>query len=233
MRIMLIGGTSGLGAELRGMWENQHDLIEINRQTEPGFDMRNPYNRVENGVEIDPGICCYLSKHLKKNNKYLPLDAVVISAGMGAYLGPVPDQDKVKEIFNVNTIAPIRIYHTVLKNLLKSKGKVIFITSTAARKPGSGGLSLYAASKGAIHSFVTSEGRRAAKHGIGMCAVAPGFFDSPMTNEMANGLKQATIKNIPFGRYGNVEEIADFIDSLLKQSNWTIAGSIFELSGGA
>jgi 3-oxoacyl-[acyl-carrier protein] reductase len=218
---MLIGGTSGLGYELARMWENTHDLIEINRQTDPKFDLRS-FDKYDSMIP-----------HLKYGSKYLPLDALVISAGMGAFLPPIVEEEKILDLFKVNTLGPLKVYQTALKNLLKSKGKVIFITSTVARKPGSGGLSIYAATKGAIHSYVISEGRRAAKHGIGMCAVAPGFFDSPMTDSMVPALKKATMKNIPFGRYGNVSEIADFIDSLLNQSNWTIAGSVFELSGGA
>ena len=122
---------------------------------------------------------------------------------------------------------------TELRKLLRSKGKAVFVTSTAARRPGSGGLSYYAATKGALNSWVISEGRRQAKKGIGLCAVAPGFFESPMTDEMAPGLVEAVTKAIPFGRFGSCDEIATFIDSLLDQSNWTLAGSIYECAGGA
>jgi hypothetical protein len=54
-----------------------------------------------------------------------------------------------------------------------------------------------------------------------------------MTEKMAPGLKKATLKAIPAGRYGKDWEIASFISDLLWQSNWVLAGQVYGASGGA
>jgi 3-oxoacyl-[acyl-carrier protein] reductase len=152
---------------------------------------------------------------------------------MGAYKWPTVGYHDVEQLFRVNVLGPMAVFRACQRELLKSRGTAVFVTSTAARRPGSGGLSYYAAAKGAMNSWIVSEGRRQIKHGVGLCAVAPGFFDSSMTENMAPALKAATVKAIPAGRYGHDWEIASFITDLLWQSNWVLGGQIFEASGGA
>jgi len=223
MRIILVGGNKGLGKSLVDMLEWDYETYQVklvNRKEYKTFDLRDPEEAIKSVIQeaiAELGGC----------------DALVVSSGAGAYAPVTVKQDKVEEYMKVNFIGPTTCFRAAQRALLRSRGKAIFISSTVARRPGSAGLSYYAATKGAMNSWIQSEARRQAKHGVALCAVSPGFFDSPMTDDIAPKLKEASTKAIPFGRFGTCREVADFTLSLLHQSNWCLAGSIFEVSGGA
>jgi len=226
MKILIIGGTKGLGKEIhtRSFFNQEVELnsvINLSRTTSPKLDLSWEEDQIKQVVRDTI------------NDELGGLDILVVSSGQGAYHSPLVSELKVKELFQVNVFGPMAVYKAALKALLKSKGKAIFISSTAARRPGSGGLSIYGSTKAALNSWVMSEGRRAAKAGIAMCAVSPGFFESEMVSDLKDNVRESATKAIPFGRFGTSPEVADFVVSLYRQSNWCLAGQIFDCSGGA
>jgi 3-oxoacyl-[acyl-carrier protein] reductase len=220
--VALIGGSKGLGAALKTtLTASGHNVFAIGRG--PGLlsiDLSWHENKIRHNLKA--------ASHALSN-----IDTLIVTAGMGSYDPPWVSYEKVDHLFRVNVLGPMAVFRAMQRKLLKTRGRAIFVTSTAARRPGSGGLAYYAATKGAMHSWIISEARRQIKHDVALCAVAPGFFDSPMTDRMAPSLRRATEKAIPAGRYGKDYEIASFISDLLWQSNWVLAGQIFEASGGA
>jgi NAD(P)-dependent dehydrogenase (short-subunit alcohol dehydrogenase family) len=220
--VLLVGGTKGLGKAIHEtLTASEHRVRSLSRSGSLFvLDLSWPEGRIKHHIDL---ACENLDQ----------VDTLIVTAGMGSYDPPWVSDDKVQELFRVNVLGPMAVFRALQRRLLKSKGKAIFITSTAARRPGSGGLSYYASTKGAMHSWIISEGRRQIKHGVAMCAVAPGFFDSPMTEKMVPALRRATEKAIPAGRYGKDWEIATFVSDLLWQSNWVLAGQIYGASGGA
>jgi len=222
MRVLLVGGTSGIGAGIKQAmsdhWTIPWNVLSVSRRSDPSLDLRSNDVR-QRTRELIKGLG--------------GLDYLIVSSGMGAYLGPLPDASTVADMFQVNVLGPMEVYRGAFKALLKSQGKAIFVTSTASRRPGSGGLSVYGATNAALNSWVVSEGRRAAKAGVALCAVAPGFIETEMTAELVPEVRAATTKAIPMGRFGNVDEVSRFVVSMTDQSNWCLAGQVFEISGGA
>lgn len=226
MNVLLIGGNRGIGKAIADkLREDSHNVYCLYRSGVPSLDLRASEREIRNTVR------CGLQNLCGRTGEQL--DVLIVSSGMGAYYSPLVSDEKIKTLFQVNLFGPMLVYRTCLKHLLKSKGKAIFLGSVVARRPGSGGLSMYSAVKGALNSWVISEGRRAAKKGVSLTVVSPGMVNSEMTQDMVPVLKNATTKNIPFGRWAECNEVADFTVSLLNQSNWTLAGGIFEISGGA
>lgn len=220
MRIIIIGGSAGLGEQIVAELNSEHEVLAMSRKSDYPLDLRWDERTIK--MNIDAAV-----------RRLGGLDALVVSSGMGIYTGPTISTDVLKDVLQVNCVGPIAVYRAVQRHLLRSKGKAIFISSTVSRKPGAGGLAYYAASKGAINSWVISESRRAIKHGVGLCVVSPGWFESPMTDEIKSELKTAITKAIPARRFGTANEVAKFTTNLLNQSNWCLAGQIFEVSGGA
>jgi len=220
MRVVLIGGSKGLGLEIRSQLEKAgHTVLALSRNSTLPLDLTWEEDKIKSAMKQALGTLG-------------GIDWLVISSGLGSFERPDVEDEKVKEIFQTNLFGVLAAYRACLKELKKSQGKVCFISSTCARKPGSGGLSYYAASKGGLNSFVLNEAKRLAKDGVGMFSVSPSWFDSPMTEELVPEVKDAAIKAIPFGRFGTVAEIAEAVVSMLRWSNWCVAGSNFELSGG-
>lgn len=219
MKVLLIGGNQGLGKDLKEKLQD-HDVLCLSRKTTPMLDLAWKEEDIKSVV--------------KNSIKTLGgLDTLIVSSGMGAYHWPLVSQETVEDLMKVNFIGPTTVYKACLKALLKSSGKALFITSIAGRRPGDSGLSYYGATKAAINSWVMTEGKRAARHGIALYAVAPGFFDSPMTDEINCNTKSKSTKAIPYGRFGTTLEVSDYVINTLSQSNWCLAGSVFEISGGA
>jgi NAD(P)-dependent dehydrogenase (short-subunit alcohol dehydrogenase family) len=160
------------------------------------------------------------------------IDNLIVSSGHGIYLNPIGNHEDVEQTMRINTLGPIYVYRGAFKGLLKSKGKACMVTSTCSRPPGSGGLSIYGSSKAGLNGYVLNESRRAARREIALFSVSPGWFDSPMVEDMVPEVKKAAEEAIPFGRFGTMEEIAKFTVDLFNQSNWCLAGRIFECSGG-
>jgi NAD(P)-dependent dehydrogenase (short-subunit alcohol dehydrogenase family) len=201
-----------------GVWGNV--VTTLSRSTKPALDVEWNEKKIKEAV----------GNAIKDMGG---LDVLIVSSGLGAYMTPTASDADVKKMYQTNVFGPMTVFKACQKALLKSKGKALFISSTCARRPGSGGLSVYGSTKAAMNSWVQNEGRRQAKHGIALAAVAPGWFDSPMTDTLKLPVREAAEKAIPFGRFGSVGEVAKFTVDLLNQSNWVLAGQVFECSGGA
>ena len=229
MNILIIGRSKGLGEQLKDSMETPfapmefaNNIVCLSRSSNIPLDL-----------EWNADYISELVRKVVQDRLGGALDILVISSGMGAYYAPTVSGVAVEKMFKVNVLGPLAVFRGCQKFLLTSKGKACFITSTCSRRPGAGGLSIYGATKGAINSWVISEARRQAKKGIALFAVSPGFFDSEMTDEIKPELRTAITKAIPFRRFGEINEVAEFVESLLFQSNWCLSGQIFECSGGA
>lgn len=218
---IIIGGSKGLGKDLLDRFPRTFDIISLSRTSSPlKLDLRAPSDEIKDIIK----------EAIEKLSK---LDFLLISSGMGAYLSfnEMNDANKISLLFKVNTLGPIDCYIASRKALLKSKGKCIFITSAVADH-GARGLSIYAATKGAINAFVKSEARTAAKLGYAVCAISPGWFESDMTKDIKPELKKNIIKFIPEKRMAKVDEISDAVISILDLNNWAVQGQIFKFTGG-
>ncbi len=218
--ILLVGGSQGLGKDLVNELKTRgHNVTALSRSSTIPLDLSWDETSIKQSIK-------------QALSSMDSLDSLVVSSGKGAYHWPLVSQATVEDLMKVNFIGPTTVFKACLKALLKSKGNAMFVTSTVSRKPGSGALSYYSASKGAMHSWITSESRRMASKGVSLFALSPGWFESGMTAEIKSGIKDASTRAIPFGRFGSSEEIAKFGADLLEQSNWVTAGSIYEASGG-
>lgn len=218
-KILVIGGNQGLGKEIVTKLSTSNNVVTLSRKSEVPLDLSWPEDQIQKAVKT-------------ALDQLGGLDSLVVSSGLGAYYWPLVKQDKVEEVMKINFIGPTTVFKTCLKALLKSKGNAMFVTSTVARKPGAGGLSYYAASKGAMHSWITSEARRVSKKGLSVFALSPGWISTGMTSNIKEPIQKGNVNAIPFGRYGSAEEIANFAVNLLFESNWVTSGSIYECSGG-
>ena len=220
-RVVVVGGTKGIGKAIAdGAAKIGCSVIRLaRRDSDVSLDLGWRENRIadaiERAAEIRAGI-----------------DWLVLSAGMGAYVSPLEmTEQRILKMFRTNTIGPILVYRAALRHLICSRGRVLFISSTVGDR-GARGLSLYGASKSAIHGFVRSEARGLASHGVAMNALAPGWVNTDMTDRIEPGLKEAIVKSIPMRRMAEPDEIASFALSILSAPHF-LTGQILEMSGGA
>jgi 3-oxoacyl-[acyl-carrier protein] reductase len=115
-------------------------------------------------------------------------------------------------------------------------GSIIHITSIYGREAGGGGP--YNAMKSAMNSHAKSLAVQLAPEGIRVNAVAPGSIRHPggswdrRVQEDPEGMKQFVEQNIPSGRFGSADEIADVVVFLAsKRASW-VTGTCINVDGG-
>ena len=112
-------------------------------------------------------------------------------------------------------------------------GRVVLVSSTAGQR-GEAMHADYAASKGAMISFVKSVAIEVAGRGITVNSVAPGWVDTEMcADPFADGGKARIANAIPVGRIASVGDIATPIVFLCTKGARHITGEILNVNGGS
>ena len=112
-------------------------------------------------------------------------------------------------------------------------GRVVLVSSTAGQR-GESMHADYAASKGAMISFVKSVAIEVARRGITVNSVAPGWVDTEMCDDpFAGGGRDRIANAIPIGRIASVDDIAAPIVFLCTNGARHITGEILNVNGGS
>ena len=139
------------------------------------------------------------------------------------------DFDAVIETNLKGTFNTIR--HTTRWMLKQKSGKIINISSVSGIL-GNAGQANYAASKAGVIGLTKTMARELASRGITVNAVAPGFVETDMTEVLPEAVKETSCKQIPLGRFGKPEEIANAVAFLASEEADYITGQVISVDGG-
>lgn len=162
-----------------------------------------------------------------------PLDALILNAGIFPKEDWLADDwdDQFRHCMDVNVVGPANFVRAALTHMKQhGAGRIVLLGSIAARTGGTHAHSPlhYAASKGAIHSFVRWLARRAAPEVL-VNAVAPGSTQTAMIAQA----DPDTMKAMPVPRFGRPEEIAWPLAFLCSPGASYVCGTILDVNGGA
>lgn len=118
------------------------------------------------------------------------------------------------------------------RQMLKQRaGRIINIASVSGIL-GNAGQANYAASKAGIIGLTKTIARELASRGITVNAIAPGFVDTDMTQALPDSVKEAATAQIPLGRFGKPEDIANMAAYLASEKASYITGQVISVDGG-
>ena len=123
------------------------------------------------------------------------------------------------------------IRHLSRQMLKQRSGKIINISS-ASGILGNAGQANYAASKAGVIGLTKTMARELASRGITVNAVAPGFVDTEMTAVLSEEIKENACKQIPLGKFGKPEDIANMVAFLASEKADYITGQVISVDGG-
>lgn len=241
---LITGGSRGIGAAAVKLFaEAGADVVfnyrrsrEAARQVEQ--EARKHSTRVE-ALKADLGRTAEAKRLVEYAVERLGrLDVLVANAGIwnseDLPIERMTERDW-DEMMRINLKSVYAVTHFAAPHMIAQRsGRIIAISSTAGQR-GEAFHTHYAATKGAIISFVKGLSTELARHNILVNCVAPGWVDTPMSQPVLAtkaGWKFAS-SQIPLGRVARAEEIAGAILFLASDLATFITGEVLNVNGGA
>ena len=135
-------------------------------------------------------------------------------------------------VIETNLTSVFTMSRAVLKSMMKARwGRIINITSVVGHSGNAGQIN-YGASKAGVLGLSKSLAREVASRGITVNCVAPGFIDTDMTRALSDEQRGLLTTQIPAGRLGTVDDVAQAVGFLSSSEAGYITGMTIHVNGG-
>ncbi len=135
-------------------------------------------------------------------------------------------------VLSVNLKSVFNCTQAVIRSMIKQRSGRIVNISSVVGQIGNAGQANYSASKAGIMGFTKTVAREVAARGVNVNAVAPGFIDTEMTAILPEKVKDSFIQQIPLGKLGKPEDVAEAVYWLCSDATSYITGQIIHVNGG-
>ena len=141
-------------------------------------------------------------------------------------------EDQWDEVLTTNLKGAFLFGKAVARPMMKQRGGSIVQISSIIGLIGNAGQCNYAASKAGLIALTQSMAKELASRNIRVNAVAPGFIVSQMTNALPEALRTKMLGEIPLGRFGAGEDIANAVVFLASEDASYVTGQVLSVNGG-
>jgi 3-oxoacyl-[acyl-carrier protein] reductase len=136
------------------------------------------------------------------------------------------------DVISTNLSGVFRLCKACMRGMMKArKGRIVNIASVIGVM-GNAGQSNYAAAKAGIIGFSKSLAREIGSRNITVNVVAPGFIDTDMTRVLPEDQRNAMLQQVPLGRLGEGEDIANAVVFLASPAAAYVTGETLHVNGG-
>ena len=141
-------------------------------------------------------------------------------------------EDDWDAVLNVNLKGTFLFTKAVMRGMMKQRAGSIVNIASIIGLIGNAGQANYAASKGAVIAFTKTVAKELASRNVRCNAVAPGFIRTKMTDALSEEVQQKMLANIPLGRFGEPEDVADVVAFLAGDASGYVTGQVISTCGG-
>ena len=159
------------------------------------------------------------------------IDVLINNAGI-SYVGLLQDMtdEEWNRVIQTNLSSCFFTSRAVLPQMIaRHNGRIVNISSVWG-KVGASTEVAYSASKGGVNAFTKALAKEVAPSGISVNAIACGFIDTAMNNNLTGPEKQSIFEDIPAGRPGTSDEVAEMVYKIVTSSEY-LTGQVISFDG--
>lgn len=173
------------------------------------------------------------SGYMELAENIFSLDAIVHNAGNALY-GLLEDLEEVdaEELIQIHVTSPMMLTKKLIPKLRQKERGSIVIVSSIWGQTGASYEVAYSTVKGAQIAFAKALSKELAISNIRVNAVAPGAIQTPMVEGFSQEEIETIGEDIPSGRLGTAEEVANGVEFLLSEKSSYITGQVLAVNGG-
>jgi len=211
-KIVVFGGTGGLGSKLVPFLEKKYDVTSVGSKN------------------VDITLFSEVQKYFNEND----FDIVLNMSGSkyDVFLSKIKDSDQqdINKMIDVNIKGNINIVSSCLPKMIEKKyGRIISISSVFSELnvPKN---SIYCASKAFVDRFISNANKENVKFGITCNTIQLGYWDGGMCYKVDEKYQEMAKEKIGLKRWGRIEELYNTIDYIIE--NEYVSGTNLRIDGG-
>ncbi len=236
---IVTGGTRGIGRAI------------VSRLAEEGVNLAISYRSNDDAAEetAEKVRSCSVECELFKGDVASPASVEALFRGVSEAFGQVDilvnnagitrdnlmmrmKEEEFDEVLRTNLKGTYLCTRAALRPMVRARWGRIVNVSSVVGLVGNAGQANYAASKAGIIGFTKSVAREVAQRGITVNAVAPGYVETKLTGSLPENVKEQVRSQIPAGRFGEPEEIAEVVTFLAAEEAGYVTGQTIAVDGG-
>jgi len=235
--ILITGVSRGLGLEMCNVLLNLgYTVYGISRSVTPEIEvLLNSYPKTFKYTTFDLSD----TDNLVKNIKFLiPNDISIhgyVNNAAAAYDDIITNikLTELKNMFELNVYSPMILTKYAIRNMLlhKTGGSIVHISSISVHT-GYKGLSMYAATKGALEAFSKNTSREWGVKGIRSNCVVSGFMETEMSSTLDGDLKEKIKNRTSLKSLTNLTSVANTVEFLISDKSSSITGQLLHVDSG-
>ena len=235
---IITGGARGIGKEVAGLFVSEGAKVVICDVSPRDLESSQKELGADGGevmsLQIDvtkPGQVEDMAN--KTLDKFGRIDILINNAGItrDALLVRMKESDW-DAVLNVNLKGTFNCIKAVTRPMMKERrGKIVNIASIIGLI-GNAGQANYAASKGGVIALTKTAAKELASRNVNVNAIAPGFIETEMTKALPDAGKEAMLKAIPAGKFGQPLDVAKTALFLASDLSDYITGEVIKVDGG-
>ena len=234
---LITGSTRGIGKAIASGFAKEGAIVIITGRKKETAELVAENIKTEFGVDAY-GFQLDLSQDIKPvwkeiENTVGKVDILVNNAGItrDTLFIRMKEEDW-NTVIETNLTGTFKITQLAVKGMIKKRwGRIINITSIVGFTGNIGQVN-YSTTKAGLVGFTKSLAKELASRNITVNAVAPGFIETDMTNVLAPDIKENYLKQIPLGRFGKPEDVANVVLFLASDKASYITGETIHVNGG-
>ncbi|HOP48555.1 MAG TPA: 3-oxoacyl-[acyl-carrier-protein] reductase [Desulfobacteraceae bacterium] len=238
--VVITGGSRGIGRSIALKFSEENPKIIIIHLDPDGVDSENTLHELSlRGIEAVSHRIDVSSFEAMDTlfgdiiSRFKKIDVLINNAGItrDKLLMRMSEEDW-DRVLRVNLQGVFNCTRAAVRSMIRQKKGHIVNISSVVGQIGNIGQANYCASKAGIMGFTKSIAREVAGRGINVNAVAPGFIDTGMTAVLPERVKHIFLQQIPLGKFGRPEDIAETVYWLCSDAAAYITGQVIHVNGG-